>query len=83
MRWVKVEDTLWPVDDADDSLQWQLRYAPVSVGVERFAAIASVMTAYAALCDPGVSQGTAIEMLKRARRAHLTRPGLPEEGATE
>lgn len=63
--------TTWPVDvhdDDEDSVQWKLRYGDCLEPIIYRMSAASVMSAYAALIDPSVSQATAIDKLKRARR---------------
>jgi hypothetical protein len=70
IRYVTVDHTIWPVDvetEDEDSAQWVLRYSGRQLSRM---ALASVLSAYAALCDPAISQRDAIEKLKRARRAH-------------
>jgi hypothetical protein len=68
MRWGKIDDTTWPVDD-DGEMQWSLRYGNDDLlrGVRMSAA--SVVESYRYLTDPNLSQADAIRALKRARRA--------------
>lgn len=68
MRWIEIEDTTWPVD-VDGHTQDRLRYGTRDdCAQERFAA-ASIMSAYAYLTDPTLTQADAIVSLKRARKA--------------
>lgn len=67
MRWIRVEDTTWPVD-VDGTTQDALRYKGDGWTALRLAA-ASVMSAYAYLTDPTLTQTDAIASLKRARKA--------------
>lgn len=63
----RVEGTVWPVDVGE--VGWQLRYDPANVN-HLFAA--SVVSAYAHLTDPGISQASAFAALKHARAAVLS-----------
>jgi hypothetical protein len=64
VRFVRVEGTTWPVDVGET--EWQLRYAPDAV---RPLTVAAIVAAYGYLIDPSITQATAIDALKRARRA--------------
>jgi hypothetical protein len=59
-----VENTVWPVSR---SLEWVLRYAPQDTP---HLAAASVVAAYAYLCNPNLTEVEAVAALGRARRAH-------------
>lgn len=75
MRWAKVDDTTWPIDDDDndESVQWIMRYGTDYERKRVSLAAASVMAAYAALIDPTIPQTDAVAKLKRARRAAADR----------
>ena len=73
LRYVVVDDTVWPVDDDPDaSLQWRLRYAGSSITDRDRQAAASILSAYAALTNPRQSMKDAIASLRRAREAART-----------
>lgn len=59
----RVDGTTWPLVGETG---WQLRYAPDAVN--RLHA-ASIVSAYAHLTDPGITQKDAIAALRRARQA--------------
>lgn len=64
--------TSWPVDvdtaAGEPSVQWIMRYAPTEAVIDARFQAASIASAYAALVDPDITQGEAIDKLKRARR---------------
>ena len=79
MKYVKIEDTLWPVDRDDDedklSVQWTLRYGTTENREKQRMEAASVLAAYAHLTDPGITFKMATDALRRARKAHVADRG--------
>jgi hypothetical protein len=64
-----------------DDTEWNLRYAPEQANLFHAAIIVS---AYASLVDPSITQAQAIDMLKRARRAVAAVEGTEtKEGGDE
>jgi hypothetical protein len=91
VRYVEIEDTLWPVDacdwDGSASAEWVLRYGTPEDRERQRLSVASVLSAYEYLTDPNRSMKDATASLRRARKATLealletsTRPVVqPEE----
>jgi hypothetical protein len=72
IRWVRVEDTTWPVDvatDDEDAAQWVQRYGTPERVVEQRMSVASVLSAYAHLTDSTLTMRQAEAALHRARTA--------------
>ncbi len=71
MKWVRVEDTTWPVDVQDedtDSLEWRLRYAPSHVTPSELMSAASILSAYAHLTG-GMFPRDSLRRARKARRS--------------
>jgi hypothetical protein len=72
VAYVAVEGCACPVPDG---AEWTLRYGtPEAREAQRYG-VASIVSAYAHLLDPSVTQGAALATLKRLRRAHTVHFG--------
>jgi hypothetical protein len=63
---VVVDETTWPIPD---ETEWVLRYGTTESREALRYGVASIVSAYWSLLDPNRTQGDAVAMLKRARRA--------------
>jgi hypothetical protein len=68
---VTVDDTSWPVDGDEVSIEWKLRYgAPELLTRSDLLFAAEVLAAYRAIaCGPTL--GESMAKMRRARRAHM------------
>jgi hypothetical protein len=74
VRYVVVDETTWPVPDG---AEWVLRYGTTEAREAQRLSVASIVNAYWSLLDPNRTQGDAIAMLRRARRAPLSDSSEP------
>jgi len=75
---VVVDDTTWPIPD---ETEWVLRYGTTEAREALRYGVASIVNAYWSLLDPLRTQGEAVAMLKRGRRAAVAhyRPSPTQE----
>ena len=73
MKYITVDDTVWPVDadggDDNPSARWIQRYGTPAERERQRMTVASILSAYSALTNSDQSMTDAIAKLKRARQA--------------